>query len=69
MTKAVKSNPELTLDYDQLPLIIIKVHGQYIFGINSGKKFSAVYISFNKNEVIPDMTKYEDYQLSKYKIV
>lgn len=57
MTKAVKNNPELTLIYDRLPEIHIQVHGQYIYGIKLGKRFSGVYISLNKNEVIPDMTR------------
>ncbi len=61
MTKASKNNPELILEYDQLPVLKFMIHGQYIYGINWGpngsKKFSGVYISLNRNDVIPDMTR------------
>lgn len=60
MTKAKKNNPELILEYDQLPVIKFMIQGQYLWGINWGpsqKKFSGVYISLNKNDVLPDMTR------------
>ncbi len=57
MTKAKKNNPELVLEYDQLPVIKFMIHGQYVYGIQWGSKFSGVYISLNKNNVLPHMTR------------